>query len=115
MRKIANLKDNLECLGIDWKIDRVNQTISILERNKYEKSDKYLEDNIKEYIMNVLKRYKSGTTPQWVEMSTIFSNIDRCDHHDLVRVDQIVTKMQNEKETEYQWGSLVMNFKMRTL
>ena len=90
--------------------------MTLLEKNGYEKRDEFEKDDIKMYIVEILSKYKrSGIKPNWVEMSTIFSNIDRCDHHDLVRVDQIVTKMQNEKETEYQWGSLVMNFKMKIL
>ena len=101
---------------IDWKTNRVDQTLALLEKNGYEVKDEYKNDDIKTHIVKVLNKYKKeGVKPNWVEMSTIYSNIGGCDHHDLVRVDQIMTRMQNEVESMYQWGSLVMNFKMKKL
>ena len=113
--KMWKKNNNLEHLVIDWKVDRIDQTIEILERNGYEIKGEYERDDIKTYIQTILNHCKNGTNPQRDEMSVIYSNIRRCDHHDLVRADQILTRVQNEKETEYQWGSVVMNFKMKIL
>ena len=48
-------------------------------------------------------------------MNIVRSNIEKCDHHDLVRIDQILTRNKNEKsdDEEFQWGSVVMNCKWR--
>ena len=71
--------------------------------------------DIKSFIFKILEKYKKGTKPANADMSTILSNIDHLDHHDLVRTDQILTMQKNENETEYQWGSVVMNFRMKTI
>ena len=71
--------------------------------------------DIKSFIFKILEKYKKGTKPSNSDMSTIRSNIDHLDHHDLVRTDQILTMQKNENETEYQWGSVVMNFRMKTI
>ena len=102
-------------LGIDWKVDRVDNTIRLLEENGYHKKDALKNNDIKNFIVKVLEKYKLGTKPDKTDMSTILSNIDHLDHHDLVRTDQILTMQKNEKETEYQWGSVVMNFRMKTI
>ena len=44
-------------------------------------------------------------------MNNIFARIMTCDHHDLCRLDQILTRMQNDKEIEYEWGSIILNCK----
>ena len=117
-RNIENIcqnSNNLEYLGIDWKIDRVDNTIRILEENGYHKNDMFKSKDIKSFIFKILEKYKKGTKPSNSDMSTIRSNIDHLDHHDLVRTDQILTMQKNENETEYQWGSVVMNFRMKTI
>ena len=81
----------------------------------YESNAKYKSNNIKEMIIAMLARSKKGTDPEWSELTTIRSNLDKMDHHDYVRIDQILTRKANKKESEYQWGSIVMNCKWKTL
>ena len=61
----------------------------------------------------MLKRSKEGKDPNWEEWSVIASNIEKMDHHDFVRTDQLLTRKANKKETNYQWGSIVMNCKWK--
>ena len=115
MRKFADKEQSKNILGIDWRIDRFENTVRLLEEKGYHKNDALKCKNIKHVIHGVLEKYKAGTKPSDTEMSTILTNIEVCDHHDLVRVDQILTRQKNENEIEYQWGSVVMNFKMKTI
>ena len=65
--------------------------------------------------MNILKKSKAGETVKFEEINEIFNNLEKLDHHDCVRVDQILTRIYNERETEFQWGSVCMNAKWETL
>ena len=96
-------------------MDRKRQTIEILEKMGGKSNENSNVQNVKTFIMQMLKKSKLGTDPSNEEMSKMASNIEKMDHHDLVRVDQILTRKANKKETEYQWGSLVMNCKWKTL
>ena len=79
-------------------------------------SNKKLQiENIKKYIMEMLKRSKEGTDPTKEELSVILSNIDGMDHHDHVRTDQILTRKMNKTDNEYQWGSVIMNCKWKMI
>ena len=80
------------------------------------KSNENLQiENIKMYIIQVLERSKAGIDPNNDELSKIASNIEKMDHHDLVRTDQILTRKINKNENEYQWGSIVMNCKWKKI
>ena len=81
----------------------------------YESKENYKTSNIKKEIMELLAKSKLGTDPSWTEMSTILSNLNEMDHHDFVRTDQLLTRKANKKETEYQWGSIIMNCKWKKL
>ena len=109
--EIENIIQNV--LGIDWKIDRKQQTIENLEKLGGKSNKKLHVKDIKTYIMQLLKKSKEGKDPSNEEMSKIISNIEKMDHHDLVRTDQILTRKVNNDENEYQWGSLVMNCKWK--
>ena len=63
--------------------------------------------------MTALEKSKTGKDPSVEELAIILSNIDQMDHHDFVRTDQILTRKQNKNETEYQWGSIIMNCKWK--
>ena len=73
------------------------------------------KENVKQEIMSKLKEIKKGIKPTFEQMCTIFFNIENCDHHDLCRLDQILTILHNEKCTEYQWGSVTLNCKWKIL
>ena len=102
-------------LGIDWKIDRKQQTTENLEKMGGKSNEKLRIDNIKEYIMQLLKKSKEGIDPSNEDLSKIISNIEKMDHHDMVRTDQILTRKVNKTETEFQWGSIIMNCKWKKL
>lgn len=63
----------------------------------------------------LLKKSKTEENPKIDELGNILSNIEGMDHHDFVRTDQILTRMQNKKEKEIQWGSVIMNCKWKML
>ena len=65
--------------------------------------------------MDTLRKSKSGEDPSIDELTIILSNIDQMDHHDFVRTDQILTRKQNKNETEFQWGSVIMNCKWKNI
>ena len=96
-------------------MDRKRQTIENLEKMGGKSNEKLGVQNVKTFIMQLLKKSKSGMDPSNEEMSKMASNIEKMDHHDLVRVDQILTRKANKEETEYQWGSLIMNCKWKIL
>ena len=87
----------------------------ILEKMGYERNEKHETSNIKKQIMEMLAKSKQGIDPSWTEMSIILSNLEKMDHHDFVRTDQLLTREANKKEKEYQWGSIVMNCKWKNL
>ena len=98
---------------IDWKVNKIRKIVEILEKMGHEKSKNLGIKNIKAFIIKVLSNNKKGEMVQKVEFNTILSNIDKCDHHDLVRVDNIITRTQNEIDKEYKWGSVVQNLKWK--
>ena len=61
--------------------------------------------------MTVLKESKAGKEPSLEKMGKIRTHIDECDHHNLCRIDQILTREMNKNEEKVQWGSLIMNCK----
>ena len=71
--------------------------------------------DVKKYIMDLLEKSKKGIDPRVDELNVILSNIDKLDHHDFVRTDQILTRRQNKLEQEYQWGSIITNCKWKIL
>ena len=98
---------------IDWKIDKTEKISKILEEMGYAKSEKHEIENIKQFIMRVLTDSKNGKTTDSNEFTTILSNIDKCDHFDLVRTDSVITRNRNETDKEYRWGSVVQNLKWK--
>ena len=98
---------------IDWKVNKIQKIVEILEKMGHEKSENLGIKDIKALIIKVLSNNKKGELVQKVEFNTILSNIDKCDHHDLVRVDNIITRTWNETDREYQWGSVVQNLKWK--
>ena len=78
-------------------------------------NEKHQMQDIKMYIMQILKESKDKENPSEENLSVILSNIDQMDHHDFVRTDQIITRMWNKDENEYQWGSAVLNCKWKKL
>ena len=115
MTKNRKLKIIQKLLGIDWKIDRMKQTIDILEKKNYQYDANAMCNNIKDEINRILKNSKRNIHPSREEMITIRSNLNKCDHSDMVKIDQILTREQNQHETDYQWGSLVMNAKWKII
>ena len=75
----------------------------------------YKINGIKNIIMESLEKCKRGVRNTKKEMSVIRSNLAGCDHFDLVRVDNIITRIKNLDETEFQWGSIVLNKKWKAL
>ena len=79
----------------------------------YESKSEYKTTNIKSKIMDMLKNNKQGNTTSIKEMSIIRTNLADCDHFDLVRVDNLLARIKNQYEEEYQWGSVVLNKKWK--
>ena len=65
--------------------------------------------------MQIVKRCNKNELPETDELNLIYNNIKLLDHHDCVRTDQIITKLYNSRETIYQWASVCMNQKWKTL
>ena len=82
-----------------------------MDKAGYQMDEKLKGKGVKEIIMKVLEENKRGYGTDKKLMNIIRSNIDKCDHHDLVRIDQILTRDKNgqTENTGYQWGSVVMN------
>ena len=93
----------------------MEQTIEILEKKGYKYDSNAECNNIKEIINEILRNSKLDIHPSKEEMITIRTNISKCDHNDMVKIDQCITREQNRHETEFQWGSVVMNAKWKTL
>ena len=73
------------------------------------------ETNIKNKIMKITENCKKSKLPNIHDLNIIYNNLEKLDHFDCVRVDQIITIMYNMKETEYQWASVCMHKKWKTL
>ena len=93
----------------------MQQTIEILEKKGYLPNEDYKCNNIKMIINQVLEKSKKGTKLEQEDMVRIRTNLENCDHSDMVKIDQCLTREQNLSETEYQWGSLVMNAKWKMI
>ena len=93
----------------------MDQTIMLLEEKGYYINETSKCENIKEIINETLANSKKGIRLSRNNMITIRSNLDKCDHNDMVKIDQCLTREQNLTETEYQWGSLVMNAKWKII
>ena len=63
--------------------------------------------------MSVLKKSKCNDEIQVKDLNIVLTNLKECDHHDLVRVDNIITRIQNGKDGEYSWGSVTQNLKWK--
>ena len=98
---------------IDWKTNKTRKIAEILEKMGHEKSSILKTEDIKSFIMRVLTSHKKNELIQNTDLNTILSNIENCDHHDLVRVDNIITRIWNANNGEYQWGSVVQNLKWK--
>ena len=93
----------------------MQQTIDILEKKGYSYDANAKCNNIKEKIEMMLRNSKNNIHPSKEEMVTVRSNLDKCDHSDMVKIDQCITREQNTHETDYQWGSVIMNAKWKTI
>jgi len=98
---------------IDWKFDKIKKLDEILEKMGYEDKAESKTRNIKIEIQRVLENHKRGQKISTAEMTRVRSSLSYCDHHDLVRVDSIATRIRNETDKEYQWGSVVKNLKWK--
>ena len=98
---------------IDWKFDKIKKLDEILEKMGYEIKSESKTSNIKKEIQRVLENHKRGREISTADMNRVRSSLSDCDHHDLVRVDSIVTRIWNETDNEYQWGSVVKNLKWK--
>ena len=65
--------------------------------------------------MEILQNSKKGITPSMGDLCIIYNNIEKMDHFDFVRADQILTIIYNQRETEYQWASVCMNKKWKSI
>ena len=93
----------------------MKQTIELLEERGFTPNANAKCKNIKDFIGKTLEKSKRGEKLNAADMVTIRSNLEKCDHSDMVKIDQCLTREQNLNETEYQWGSLVMNAKWKIL
>ena len=91
----------------------MGKIISILEEKGCSENLEYKIDGVKQYVMGMLERSKKGIDPTVQELMTVRNSIEMGDHHDMIRVDQVLTRMANREESEYQWGSVVLGLKMK--
>ena len=98
---------------IDWRTNKIHKIAEILEKMGHEKSNTLKIEDIKSFIMGVLANHKKNVPIQNADLNIILSNIENCDHHDLVRIDNIITRIWNKNNGEYQWGSVVQDLKWK--
>ena len=99
---------------IDWQKDKKQTLKQLLEKEGcYQEENDKME--IKETIMKILENSKKEKSPSLKELNEIYNNICKLDHHDCVRVDQIITRIYNARETDFQWGGVCMNAKWKSL
>ena len=89
----------------------MNKIKKLLELCEIDENEKEETDDVKKYIQNILENDKKNQIVQKINLSTIYHNLKSCDHHDLVRIDQILTRKANRENTLVQWGSLVLDCK----
>lgn len=65
--------------------------------------------------MEILQKCKKEELPSVEDLCIIYNNVDKMDHFDFVRADQIITIIYNQRETEYQWASVCMNKKWKII
>ena len=70
---------------------------------------------IKEKIMEMLKIAKKEKYCNIPDLNIVLTHLSVIDHHDCVRMDQILTIMANNQESEYQWASICMNKKFKII
>ena len=112
--EIDVLETFLGVTKIDWKKDKITIIWKHLEKLGCKKNENKAE-NIKKQIMEILNNCKKGKLPENNDLNVIYNNREQLDHFDLVRTDQIITIIYNSEETEYQWGSVCLNKKWKTL
>ena len=93
----------------------MGEFLKYLEEFGYQKTIKKDNFNVKDKIINVLKLSKNGIMTKKSDINDIYGKIDECDHHDLCRLDQILTRVRNAGENEYEWGSVILNCKWKRL
>ena len=108
------LETFLDMTKIDWKKDKITIIWKHLEKLGCKKTENKSE-NIKNQIMKILNNCKNGKLPETNDLNIIYNNSEKLDHFDLVRTDQIITIIYNSKETDYQWGSVCLNKKWKTI
>ena len=106
--------DNLECfLGIDWSITKIEIIRQILQDKGYEAKRGEQVVNVKKLLNDMVRKAKKNENVTKLEMCTVMRNLDKCDHHDLCRLDLVMTIETNRSEAEYQWGSVVLGCKWK--
>ena len=84
-----------------------------MDKAGYQIENKYKGKTVKEVIKKILSENKKGYGTDRKLMNLVRSNMEKCDHFDLVRIDQILTRDKNTTCEGYQWGSVVMNCKWK--
>ena len=87
----------------------------LLEEKGYNDNTQTDGITIKKHIRMVLNKSKKGVEISGTDMNVIYAELNKIDHEDAVNIDQILTRMRNEEEKEYQWGSVVLNRKWKLL
>ena len=87
--------------------------IRYLEEAGYQYDEELTNMEVKRIILVELENSKRGREVNRYQMNIIRTNLERADHNDMVNIDQILTRIKNEKETEYQWGSLILGRKWK--
>ena len=87
--------------------------IRYLEEAGYKYDEELTNMEIKRIISVELENSKRGREVNRYQMNIVRTNLERADHNDMVNIDQILTRIKNEKETEYQWGSLILGRKWK--
>jgi len=98
-------------LGIDWKVSKMEAFRKLLEDKGYEADDGKSTENIKKLLMETAEKAKKNIVITRDIMCTILRYLDSCDHHDLGRLDLILTCETNKNDNEFQWGSVILGLK----
>ena len=99
---------------IDWKNDKKQIIKKLLENEGCFETENNVKQ-IKGFIMEILELCKRDKLPEINSLNIIYNSMDEIDHFDCVRIDQIITRIYNTRETEHQWASICMNKKFKTL
>ena len=89
----------------------MEQFKKLLKKMGYEEKSGEIRDNIKDLLVNLEENAKKNIVVTRQDMCTIAKNLEKCDHHDLCRLDLILTIEMNKNDAKHHWGSVILGLK----